>query len=110
MKIKDHIIYFICSAAFFCIALLMGESILFCVAMGGAAGVLSFVTIKVTEQKKIKNRNRSYEMDLPDIMIHIAMFTEAGLGLQDAIERATRAGIQSKPLYIDLASVFEKVR
>ena len=110
MKIKSKLIYFICGVAFFCIALLMGESILFCVVIGGVAGVLSFVTIRVTEQKKIKNRNRSYEMDLPDIMIHIAMFTEAGLGLQDAIERATRAGVQSKPLYVDLTSVFEKVR
>ena len=49
-------------------------------------------------------------MDLPDFLIHIAMFTEAGLNLRDAVERAAGIGSLERPLYRDLNGIFERIR
>ncbi len=49
-------------------------------------------------------------MDLPDFMIHISMFTEAGLTLWDAIARASEIGDPQRPLYRDMCGIFEAVR
>lgn len=104
------IIYILCGGFFFAVSLMMKENIAFCIVMGIGAYILSFAADKVVIQKKDKQLNRSYEMDLPDLMIHIAMFTEAGLGIQEAIERAVCSGEKRKPLYSDLRGIFEKIR
>lgn len=112
MKIirNENFLSLLCGFVFFFLALFMGERVVFCTCIGATAGILFKVCIRVIEKNKEQRRNRSYEMDLPDLMIHIAMFTKAGIGLQDAIERAIRIGDIKKPLYEDLTIVFEKVR
>ena len=49
-------------------------------------------------------------MDLPDLMIHIAMFIEAGLDIKEALKKAAMAGDKKKPLYKALLNVFEMER
>ena len=110
MKLNNKIFCVICGVVFLFLSLIMGESIPFCVAMGVGCGVLSYVIIKMAEQRKIRMRNKSYEMDLPDFMTHIAMFTQAGMGIHEALERAVSVGEKNKQLYEDLNQVFVKVR
>lgn len=108
MEIK--LVTFVCSAVLFTVMLLQGEDVVFSCTVSIAAGALIYVLYIKSKQKKEKERDRNYEMDLPDLMIHIAMFTEAGLTVQDAIERAVWAGDSSNMLYKDLKIVFERVR
>lgn len=110
MKLNNKIVCAICGVIFMILSLIMGESIPFCIGMGVGCGGLTFVIMRITEQKKIRMLNRSYEMDLPDFMTHIAMFTQAGMGIQEALERAANIGDKNKQLYEDLNQVFVKVR
>ena len=110
MNLNNKIVCVICGVVFLLLSLIMGESIPFCIGMGIGCGVLSFIIIRVTEQKKIRMRNRSYEMELPDFMTYIAMFTQAGMGIQEALERDANIGDKNKQLYEDLNQVFIKVR
>lgn len=103
-------IYFICGGFVFAVSLIMKETLVFCFAMSILAIVLSYAVHRAVALKKKKQINQSYEMDLPDLMIHIAMFTEAGMGVQEAVERAVLSGKKNKSLYIDLRKVFENVR
>lgn len=103
-------IYFICGGFVFAVSLIMKETLVFCFAMSILAIVLSYEVHRAVVLKKKKQINQSYEMDLPDLMIHIAMFTEAGMGVQEAVERAVLSGKKNKSLYIDLRRVFENVR
>ena len=100
----------LCGVLFFVISLIMKENLLFCFLMGVTAAIISFALNKVIMQKKAKQINQSYEMDLPDLMVHIAMFAEAGMGIQDAIEKAVHSGEKRKKLYADLFMVFENIR
>ena len=103
-------IYLICAVFFFVVSLLMKENIVFCFFMGIIAGVIAYWIHKIVLNKKATQIIQSYEMDLPDLMIHIAMFTEAGLGIEDAVERAVSSGEKKKKLYADLCTVFENIR
>lgn len=107
---KKTYIFLLCGAFFFVVSLVMQENIVFCFIMGFTATTLSFALNKVIVQKKAKQINQSYEMDLPDLMVHIAMFAEAGMGIQDAVERAVLSGEKRKKLYADLFMVFENIR
>ena len=96
MGFNNKIVCVICGVVFLLLSLIMGESIPFCIGMGVGCGGLSFAIIRITEQKKIRMRNRSYEMDLPDFMTHIAMFSQAGMGIHEALERAANIGDKNK--------------
>jgi len=110
VKLNNKFICIFCGAFFLVLTLIMGENILFCLVTGVVCGILSYVIMKVSEQRKIRMRNRSYEMDLPDFMTHVAMFTQAGLGIYDAMERAVGVGDKNKQLYEDFNQVFVKIR
>lgn len=107
---KKRTISLICGSVFAFVSFFMGENLLFCIIMGIVTGIISYIIDKFIQQKKQKEVNRSYEMDLPDFLVHIAMFTETGMCLQDAIERAAISGEKNKLLYEDILNVFEKVR
>lgn len=76
-------------------------------AVMGAIGMYFLPRLYIKRQIRI--RNSSYELDLPDFLVHIAMFTEAGLNLWDAIERAAGIGSTDRPLYQDVNEAFAKV-
>ena len=107
---KNNAVCFACGLLFFCISVIMGESVLFSIVMGCVIGIICFVISKGLKRKKENEVNRSYEMDMPDFMMRVAMFTEAGMGIQEAIERAVYRGNKKKLLYSDFCDVFEKVR
>ena len=107
---KNNAVCFACGFLFFCISVIMGESVLFSIVMGCVIGIICFVISKGLKRKKENEVNRSYEMDMPDFMMRVAMFTEAGMGIQEAIERAVYRGNKKKLLYSDFCDVFEKVR
>lgn len=110
MNLKIKIISVVCAFVLFVIMILQGEKIIFSLIVSVTLSVMLYFIYLKFRQNKEKEKSRSYEMDLPDLMIHIAMFTEAGLNIQEAIERAVLAGNCKNMLYKDLRNVFESVR
>ncbi len=106
---KNFIFIFV-GVVFFVVTFIMGESIIACVLIGILMGGGTYGIKKFINKRKIEAINKSYEMDLPDLMIHVAMFAEAGLGIRESLERAVLAGNRQKPLYKDLHEVFEMQR
>ncbi len=72
--------------------------------------VIVYVLTLSAETRKKKYIGRSYDMDLPDFLTHVSMFTEAGIGIWDAIERSAEIGNADRPLYKDIKGAFESVR
>ena len=96
--------------AFFLISYLSGGSWGICAAASACAGVVIYVFPLYLEKKKERHRNRSYDMDIPDLLIYVSMLTEAGLTIWDAVERAAMIGDPNRPLYQDILTVFDHVR
>ncbi len=95
---------------FFVIAILTVENGSFWIVIAAIGGLSAyFIPVLVTKRKE-NLRNRSYDLDLPDFMVHTAMFIEAGLILWDALERAAGAGNRERPLYQDINGAFDRVR
>lgn len=98
------------SLAMFALSTALGEG--WPVRFGAAAlgAILAYALPAAQTVKRSKHINRSYDMDLPDLMIHVSMFTEAGLGIWDAIERSAKIGDPERPLYQDICGAYERVR
>ena len=94
----------------FLISFITGESFIISIITAIISALAIIGICKLLEKRKSESYKKSYEMDLPDLMIHVAMFVEAGLGIKEALERAVLAGNQNKPLYRDLRNVFEMER
>lgn len=94
----------------FLISFVLGENLLGSVATAILSVLVIIGICKLLDKRRSEALKKSYEMDLPDLMIHVAMFVEAGLGIKDALERAVTAGNQSKPLYKELQNVFKMER
>ncbi|MFR1517424.1 MAG: type II secretion system F family protein [Clostridia bacterium] len=107
---KHRIIIIIVSLLLFFLTSAAKESWLFRILAATIGGAAAYGILLLQARRKEQIRNRSYDMDLPDFMIHIAMFTEAGLNIWDAIERAAGTGSPDRPLYKDIAGAYERVR
>ncbi len=107
---KQKMMFFAAGASAFLLTALSGEgwAASFIAAAAGAFSVYFIPVLRAKRKEKI--RNRSYDLDLPDFMIYIAMFLEAGLNIWDAVERAAGVGRPDRPLYKDINDIFERVR
>lgn len=95
---------------FFVIAVLTVENWSLRVIIAAIGGFSAYFIPVLDTRRKENIRNRSYDLDLPDFMVHTAMFTEAGLILWDALERAAGTGNMDRPLYQDINGAFNRVR
>lgn len=110
MKNIEKMGFIALSVGVFFISYFMGETIYTCFVTSVLIGVGAFLIRKFINNKKKEKLKKSYEMDLPDLMIHIAMFIEAGLDIKEALKKAAMAGDKKKPLYKELFNVFEMER
>lgn len=108
--IKHKIFIFAAAPGLFVLTCLTGESWIIRIAAAAVGGLAARLIPLLLAGRREKIRSRSYDMDLPDLLIHIAMFTEAGLNLRDAVERAAGIGSLERPLYRDLNEIFERIR
>lgn len=108
--IKHKIFIFAAAPGLFVLTCLTGESWIIRIAAAAVCGLAARLIPLLLAGRREKIRSRSYDMDLPDLLIHIAMFTEAGLNLRDAVERAAGIGSLERPLYRDLNEIFERIR
>ena len=107
---KHKITLFTAFLTFFMITYLSGSGIPVSIVASTIGSILLYVIPVLNKKRKNKIINRSYDMDLPDLLIHISMFTEAGVTLWDAIDRALSVGNQDKALYRDLLKALENTR
>ena len=101
---------FISASAMFLLAFSLGEGWPARIGAAVLGAVLAYILPAARSMKKRKLVNRSYDMDLPDMMTHISMFTHAGLSIWDAIERSAEVGDERRPLYRDILGAYERVR
>lgn len=102
---KQKMMFFAAGASAFLLTALSGEgwAASFIAAAAGAFSVYFIPVLRAKRKEKI--RNRSYDLDLPDFMIYIAMFLEAGLNIWDAVERAAGVGRRTGR-FIKISTIF----
>lgn len=109
-KINKKIIYGACG--FFVLLVLMilgGNKPLLCIVAGAFGGVMGYFAEDIVKRRKVARLRRSYDMQIPDLLVDVAMLMESGLNVWEAICRSCATGDKKKPLYAALDKAVKSV-
>ena len=97
------------ATAGFAVSLAAGNSVLFSAGCCVILGVIGFFAPSFMEKRRKKKKLRMYEIDMADYLIGVTLLLSSGLTLGDSLRRALTGADIKKPLYRDIARLFDGI-
>lgn len=99
-KMNRKILYGICGFFLMLMLMIAGRNRpIVCILASLAGGCIGYFTKDFILRHRRKKLKQSYDMQMPDLLIDIAMLMESGMNIWDAICRCVNIGDTKKPLY-----------
>jgi len=89
-------------AVAFIFMVISGNHLLAGFAVAVVVGVICFFIDNMLQNKAKNKVKQSYDMDIPELLVNVAMLMEAGVNVWEAIGVCASLGDKSRPLYIAL--------
>ena len=89
------------------ISLAAGNSVVFSAVCSIAMGTGGFFLPVLLDKKRKKKEMKLYEIDMSDYLISVSLLLSSGITLWDALRRGITGADLKKPLYRDLAKLFD---
>lgn len=108
-KRRIFALFFVLYTAVFIGMILTGSSISRAMIAMLLLSIISYFIPKYRSKKKNEEIRKSYDMDMPDLLINVAMMMESGMNIWDAITQCVRRENKKRPLYAALDKAISSV-
>ena len=93
----------------FAVSLAAGNSFVFSAGCCLILGSIGFFVPPLMEKRRKKKELKMYEIDMADYLIGVTLLLSSGLTLGDSLRRALTGADLKKPLYRDIAGLFDGI-